>query len=302
MTDDTAPTGQKDRSPSYPNIPLQTALDRLVAFEAHFKRSPARPEKVGEAWDIKAKAYADRTLAALRYFGLIDYTGTGKGRSATVSAEGRKYLRAQQESTKQEAIRAAALRPKQIAKFWSAWGADRPADDACLDELIISNGFSEGGAREFLKIYDSTIRFAGLATADTHKDPPNGASDDPQPIGVGDLVQIEVDGVLQLEEPQKVRSVKEHDGVDWVFVEKSETGFELSNAVLIAPAESKTQNRTPPILPIEREHAPAGWGEETLIDDSGDEIKILYRGKASLDRYEFIRDYLDFKINRLKKD
>ena len=49
------------------------------------------------------------------------------------------------------------------------------------------------------------------------------------------------------------------------------------------------------------EALPEGWSEERLIDDGGDEIKIRYRGKATRERYEFIRDYLDFKIQRLMK-
>lgn len=158
--------GQRDRSPSYPLIPLETALERLVAFEEHFKRSPARPERVGDAWGIKAKAYADRTLASLRYFGLVNYTGTGAARQVVISDEGRKYLRAQQEETKREILRAAATRPKQIAKFWKMWGLDRPSDAACLDGLVFSHSFSEAGAKEFLKVYDATIAFAGLTDSD----------------------------------------------------------------------------------------------------------------------------------------
>lgn len=166
MADEAEPSGQKDRSPSYPNIPLQLALERLVAFDAHFKRSPARPEKVGDAWGIKAKAYSDRTTAALRYFGFLDYQGSGKARLVVISEMGRKYLRAQQEEIKQSVVKEAALRPRQIAKFWSDWGADRPADAACLDQLVLNNGFSEAGARDFLKVYDATIRFAKLTDSD----------------------------------------------------------------------------------------------------------------------------------------
>jgi hypothetical protein len=158
---------QRDRSPAYPIVPLEVALARLVEFEAHFKRTAARREKVGEAWSIKAKAHADRTLAALGYFGLLEYKkGTGDGRDIIISEEGRKYLRAQQEQTKQEVVKAAALRPKQIAKFWANWGADRPADAACIDQLTMKNGFSVGGAREFLKVYDDTISFAKLSDSD----------------------------------------------------------------------------------------------------------------------------------------
>jgi hypothetical protein len=166
MTEVNDNAAQRDRSPAYPIVPLEVALTRLAEFDAHFKRSSARREKVGEAWGVKAKAYADRTLAALGYFGLLGFKRAEEGSYVAISEEGRKYLRAQQEQTKQEVIKAAALRPKQIAKFWSEWGADRPADPACIDELTMKNGFSDVGARGFLKVYDATIRFAKLSDSD----------------------------------------------------------------------------------------------------------------------------------------
>jgi hypothetical protein len=166
MTDMTENLAQRDRSPAFPVIGLQTAVDRLVEFESYYKRSNARSEKVGEAWGIKTKAYADRMAAALRYFGLLEYQGAGKDRTIAVSEEGRKYLRAQQEETKQQIIKDAALRPKQIAVCWALWSNDRPADAACIDELVQYHGFSVAGARDFLKVYDSTISFAGLTGSD----------------------------------------------------------------------------------------------------------------------------------------
>ena len=160
MTDTPKDTeGQRDRSPAFPVLAIEAALGKLAEFDAHYKRTAARPEKVGEAWEIKTKAYADRIAAALRYFGLLEYQGAGKERSITVSESGRKYLRAQQDELKREIVKTAALRPKQIAKHWNDWGADRPADAACLDALM-EEGFSEGGARDFLKVYDATITYA----------------------------------------------------------------------------------------------------------------------------------------------
>lgn len=165
MTDTIDAGGQRDRSPAFPVIALETALVKLAEFEAHYKRTAARPEKVGEAWNVKTKAYADRIAAALRYFGLLEYQGSGKERSIVLSEAGRKFLRAQQDELKQEIAKAAALRPKQIAKHWTDWGSDRPADAACLDALM-DEGFSEGGARDFLKVYDATITYAKLSKSD----------------------------------------------------------------------------------------------------------------------------------------
>ena len=155
-------TTQRDRSPGFPCIALEDALQRLVEFENRFKRSGARPEKTKDAWGIKNAAYAGRIAAALRYFGLLDYQGQGAARAVVVSKAGRKYLSAQQEETKREVIVAAALRPTQIEKYWKDWGDDRPADAACLDRLTIKDGFSAVGARDFLKVYDATIAFAKL--------------------------------------------------------------------------------------------------------------------------------------------
>lgn len=167
MTDAPAPPSiQRDRSPAYPNIPLKAAIDRLVEFDAHFKRSPARPEKIGDAWGIKGKAYVDRTAAALRYYGLLKYQGAGKDRTIVLSDWGTVYLRSAQDDTKRTVIKKAALLPKQLAFFWTRWGTDRPADAACLDELLFTHKFTEAGARDFLKVYDATISFAGLTSSD----------------------------------------------------------------------------------------------------------------------------------------
>jgi len=54
----------------------------------------------------------------------------------------------------------------------------------------------------------------------------------------------------------------------------------------------------PPHLPLEI--LPPEWREERLLDDAGEEIFIRYKGEPSKGRYEFIRDYLDFKLKRIK--
>ena len=167
MTENTVKTsGRRERSPSFPAISLEAALKRLVAFESHFKRSPARANNIGTAWGLDARQYINRISAALRYFGLLDYHGLGKDREIVISDEGRKYLRAQQEEVRKRLIQEAALRPKQISLFWDEWGDDRPSDEVCLDDLMFKYKFSQVGAKDFLKVYDETIAFAGLHASD----------------------------------------------------------------------------------------------------------------------------------------
>lgn len=182
---DATDTKTRDRSPGYPAISLETAIGRLVSFEAYFKRSPANPSKVGAAWGLKeGNSDADRWLAALRAYGLVEYqpAPSGVGRQAVLSEDGRNLLRAQQETTKRQILKRAALRPKMIRHFWSIWADDRPADDACLDQLMMSNKFSERGARAFLKVYDATTSYAGLSESD--KITPSAGEEEEEDLGV----------------------------------------------------------------------------------------------------------------------
>jgi hypothetical protein len=54
------------------------------------------------------------------------------------------------------------------------------------------------------------------------------------------------------------------------------------------------------ITPLRLVEPDEPWSEEQLIDADGEMIFIRYRGKPTLDRYEYIRDYLDLKIRRMK--
>lgn len=306
----------KDRSPSFPFITLEEAIKRLYAFEQTFGRHPAPAAKTGLAWGMKENSsQAFQTLAALKAFGLVRYEGSAAERKASLSDDARTYLRAQQENIKRDVLRKIALEPTQIKKFWAVWGADRPPDAVCLDDLILKHAFTESAARNFLKVYDSTIKYAGLENeksfVDSLDDDEFQEDQKPSEIKVGDLVQVEINGVLVFPQPRRVRAIQPFDGKDWVFVDGSETGFELDQAILQEaapplPLPLPLPPKLPPRLPIETpmsqidQGIQGEWSEETLIDDAGDEIRIRYRGKASLARYEFIRDFLNFKINRLK--
>lgn len=179
------PKAPRDRSPSFPFISLGAAIDRLVALEKQFGRHPTPADKIGPAWGYKDKSsQADQTLGALRSFGLVVYKGAGPKREISISEEGRTYLRAEQESTKEAVIKTAALRPRLIRKLWLVWGPDRPVDAVALEKLKFEHKFSDSGAKAFLKVYDDTVAFARLSTSDK----PTG---DEEPVG--EQTEIETD-------------------------------------------------------------------------------------------------------------
>lgn len=169
----------RDRSPAFPFISLQAAIERLTDFDRVFGRHPTPANKVGLAWEMKENSsQAAQTLAALKYFGLLDYEGSGDTRKAFITEDGRTYLRAQQDEIKQKILKRLALTPKEISKFWEIWGSDRPHDAVCLDTLVIENKYNEKAAPIFIRVYDETIAFAGLRFSD--KITPTGNVDVPE--------------------------------------------------------------------------------------------------------------------------
>jgi hypothetical protein len=278
---------KRDRSPAFPLLSLNEAVERLTAFERYFGRHPASLEKAGLAWGLKQFGHI---LAALRYFGFIEYVGESDARHVVVTDEGRNLLRTQQPSVRQEMLRKAALRPKEFAKFWAKWGADRPPDPVCLDELMLRNEFSQRGAPLFLRSYDATITFAGLMngakidadsagaeTEDANELPPV-----PQPprqvVKVGDYVQWTNGGQDQFPSPRRVNWVSD-DGTH-VRVFGSMTGIsteELTMADSPKPAQPKSVS-------------------SAYAGDDG-ELSVLLRGK----RLEITADVDRAGLQRLKE-
>lgn len=269
---------KRDRSPSYPSIPLGVAVERIVALDEHFKRHPAPVSKVGLAWGMKPESsQAASTIAALKSYGLVEYIGGGNDLKAAITHEARTYLRAQQETIKREILQRVALKPKAIAKYYSEWGIPRPIDEVCLDELVLKGAFSQAGAEIFLKVYDSTIAYAGLGESDIVVEGSLDSNDKLQIIEVGDEVQWESSGGLQFDQPKRVRAVQTHEGTDWVFVEGSATGIPMDEVIL--ERKGSKQETIPPTLAmgvgvIESERE---WSRGPLSKDSA--YRLVVTGK-----------------------
>lgn len=299
----------KERSPSFPFIPLEDAIGRLKDFEVKFGRHPAPASKAGLAWGMKdGSSQAFQTLAALKAFGLLEYEGSAKDRKALISDTGRNYLRAQQDSIKKKILQEIALKPTQIAKFWGVWGRQRPPDPVCLDMLILENAFTEGAAQTFLKVYDQTLEFAELRDGE-HKeelqqsDERHGHENDMlAPLKAGDLVHVLVGGVLQTPKPVRIRALRAHDGEDWYFVDGSETGLKRSQVEFVAEGKDPAADVVPPMLPLEE----AEFGsrkkllEEKISLDEG-EVVLRWPARLSAASVEDLEDWLSGVIRRAKR-
>jgi hypothetical protein len=250
---------KKERSPSFPFIPLTKAIERARSIYVAAKRHEARMVDVANALGSGAKSSGTlQTVAALISFGLLDDNGSGENRKFKITDLAFKALEDQRPGAKEAALREAALKPRLIAEYAETWSEGRPSDAICISILRIDRGFTEDGAKAFLKVFDDAITYAGDSDSilnSTLTEPPLPPTDTPvetklstQKIEVGDIVQWESQGVLRLEAPTAVRAMQEHEGQAWVFVEGSETGIRLDEIVLVSKTPSAAT--APPTLAI----------------------------------------------------
>ena len=308
----------RDRSPPFPFISLRAAVERLGALEATFGRHAAPVDKLGLAWKMKEKSsQALQTAAALKAFGLVDYTGKTENRTVSTSEDGRTYLRAQQDSIKAEVLTRCALKPKAISMCWQRWGADRPPDAVCLDQLILKDKFTDSAAHTLLRVYDETVAFAGLRNTDKVAATGNGGGDgandvlDPPPLAgkpkVGEFVSWETNGGILMFDARRVLGLSPHG--EYVFVEGSQAGLPIQEVTVVS-APANTFTPTPPPNPFvsadQKERSdplprPGMKGDIFTFHEGDAHAVFQWPSSMTKDQLEDLESWLQIKLRSIKR-
>jgi hypothetical protein len=159
---------QTGRSPSYPAINLETAIQRARQLHEKDRQLLTPVAAVVQHWGYKSfNGPASLTLAALKKFGLLEDEGSGDTRRARVSDLAVEILRNPDEQARRAAIQRAALNPPIHVELWEKYGSALPSDLNLHWELTRDRGFTETGAKEFISEYRATIAFAQLGVGAT---------------------------------------------------------------------------------------------------------------------------------------
>ncbi len=178
---------KKDRSPQFPFIPLDKAIARAREFESQYGQNSGRVAHTVKVWGYGDKSSGGKqTIAALVAFGLMTDEGSNENRKLKLTPLAMTILKDKRPGA---AIKQAALRPKVISDLWKLWGMKRPPDVECVSTLHLDRKFTEEASERLVKIYDATIRFAGLADGD--KTDENGAEGE----------ELDRDGAAELADP-----------------------------------------------------------------------------------------------------
>ena len=217
MTTATDETGQRrrGRSPSYPGIALDTALQRAEQLHDQDGQSPGRASTVLAHWGYGPKSGQGLVvLAALAKYGLIDDQGVGDARRIKVSDRAKRILLDQRDDSpeRRQLVQEAALTPPIHREIWQECSGALPSDENLRHSLIFDRSFTESGARDFIRQFRQTVEFAGLRSGTIPVDPEDEPPEDQPPddqknrsrrrgagvsilsFNVGRIVDISVEG------------------------------------------------------------------------------------------------------------
>ncbi len=180
MTDHTATSDTNDekqprfRSPPYPAIPLNKAIERAVSLHEKALHHPVPVGVAAKAWEYGEKSSGlFATIAALKQFGLLQDDGSGDKRRFKLTDSAIRLIRDPDPNSEKRkaAVRAAALAPKIHAELWEKYGlpgASGGMDLALKSYLTLDRAdsgaatYSDKAAEELVTEYRQTVGFAGL--------------------------------------------------------------------------------------------------------------------------------------------
>lgn len=262
---------RRDRSPSFPFIPLDKAVERARIFSVNHRRSPARLAVVGPTWGYAAKSSGLlQTVAALKAFGLLEDISGGEDRKVQLTDLAWRLLLDARPGAKEQAIREAAMRPKLIAEYMMEWVPVRPSDEHCISELQFDRGFNEAAAKIFLRVFDETVAFANLRESDN------------VPDSLGERGSGEpLSAVLSRELPRERTAVVAASAIRAGHIQLSQRPSADPKPYEASPESSHPLSRVPrATMPLPEGvvalELPSGLSEESL-EDIRDWVEVLLR-------------------------
>ncbi len=158
------------RSPSYPAIDLETALERARKLLEKEGRTSAPLAAVAQHWGYSPKSSAGLLgVAALKKYGLIVESGAGPTRSFKLSPFALSILLDERPDSveRANAIKEAALRPSIHKELWEKYEGSIPSDATLRHHLRLERNFADNAVGEFIAELRRTIEFAKLGESDT---------------------------------------------------------------------------------------------------------------------------------------
>jgi len=158
-TENDAKTGARLRSPSYPVIPLDEAIERIATIFQHDKRAFTTNEALLSNLGYRKGGLAGRIISALRQYGLLEEQDS----KFRVSESAFHIVSLPEEDpVRIDLIRNAALLPALIQKTVELYEGELPSDATLKSHLIRNENFNPDRVNQFIRVLRRTLEFAKI--------------------------------------------------------------------------------------------------------------------------------------------
>jgi hypothetical protein len=236
----------KDRSPNFPFINLENALERAYRLYQEEKKGSVPFAVAVKHWGYSLNSSgASQTVAALKNYGLINDEGSGTHRRIRLSELALRIILDNRPDSPDIGLfkRQAALSPSLTSEIYDKWPDSLPSEHNLHHFLVLDKKFNPDTARKVCKIIKENEIFTKDSIAD-------------------------------------ILSSNEKEEKDIEMQETNQTQAEAK----IASSNIQNFSRT-----------------ERIIDPEGLDIVLQFSGEPTSESYEFLRDYIDLRLKRMKR-
>jgi hypothetical protein len=309
VNDKTESRKTKARSPNFPFITLDKAIERAKEFYDQEKRGTAPFPVAAAHWHYRpTSSGALQTVAALKSYGLIYDEGTGAARQLRLTVLAlRILLDSRPDSPERDALRRqAALMPAVIADIYARWEGSLPSPSNLYHYLILDKEFNEETAKracdiifENEKVTNKPLSGFESAFHETVEDDITGPEFASQPVG--DDAPPDMNPLPGPTGPT---------GPSFSFTPlqgptTGPTGPSFSfiplppGKQLFMPDGTSPRRHDVRPNPAAKLYGPRPRREERIIGPTGD-IVLSYSAEPTWETYEFLRKYIDLRQSMLK--
>lgn len=249
----TATQKKATRGVSYPFIGLEEAVEKARMFHKEERKSAAPVASAMRHFGYAESSGVGRqTVSALLQFGLLEDEGRKEDRQVKLTDNALTIVLDLPDSpARVSALQQCVRTPKLYTAILSKWPDDLPSDHTLGFYLQKEFDFNPKTLHDFISDFRSSLAYAKLGSGTKLETPKSGDektdADTQQSPEIGDLIQWESSGVMRLEQPRRVRAKQEYEGSWWLFVEGSETGIPMEEAIVLERAvpEPKRERAAP---------------------------------------------------------
>ena len=284
------------RSPGYPVIDLETAIQRVLKLKEYApNRKPIPVDTALAQWSYKPKSGAGlQVLASVKKYGLIEDSGQKDQRTVKVTNLAWKILTdpRPESPSRCQAIRQAAMAPVIHQDMRERWPHGLPDDTTVHVWLVQDKKFNEKYVKRFLTQIKATFEYAKLDSEPDVLD--DDGQDGDQPVKPGDWVQWTSGGVARFKEAKEVTTLSD-DGL-YAFVKGERTGMLVEELTLEQPPMSATlaDRKVPPPNPNYRDEVtkqPDDLPLPLMMHDGT--IRVVHIPRMDESSFEFLKTQLE---------